>query len=190
MRSLLAASLALALVGPALAEPESEPAPPPRLMRAKKAVKQLVKTLKGRLGEAMRKGGPSEGVKACQLVAQDLTAATSNDTGVRVGRSSLRLRNPKNRGPEWVQELLEEWGEGRAANFQPGHAEVDGTLRFWKPIPVEGVCLNCHAKPDALVPEVREALAEAYPEDRATGFAFGDLRGVIWAEIAPEPEAP
>lgn len=169
---------------------------PPPLMRAKKAVKQLAGTLKKRLGAALRDGGPPAGIAACKLVAQDLTAAVSADTGVRVGRSSLRLRNPANTGPEWVQELLTEWGEGRVSAYQPGHATEDGTLRFWKPIPVDGVCLNCHARPDALLPEIREALETAYPEDRATGFQYGDLRGVFWAEVpheappGPPPAAP
>ena len=181
MRTLAAVLLSLSLVAPALAE--SPPPQSPPLMRAKKAVKQLAGTLKGRLGAALRDGGPPAGIETCKLVAQDLTAAVGEETGVSVGRSSLRLRNPKNTGPAWVQELLAEWGEGRASAYEAGHETVDGTLRFWKPIPVDGVCLNCHAATAGLVPEIRDALAEAYPEDQATGFAYGDLRGVFWAEV-------
>lgn len=177
--------LALALVAPASAEPL--PAPPP-MMRAKRAIQTLATTLKERLGEALRDGGPPRGIEACKLVAQDLTAAVGAEAGVRVGRSSLRLRNPANQGPAWVQELLTQWGEGRVADYQPGHATVDGTFRFWKPIPVEGVCLNCHAAPDSLTAEVRQALEAGYPQDQATGFAYGDLRGVFWAEVPPEAE--
>ncbi len=33
------------------------------------------------------------------------------------------------------------------------------------------------------VAEAAAALAKSYPDDRATGFAVGDLRGVLWVEL-------
>ena len=53
------------------------------------------------------------------------------------------------------------------------HASIDGTLQ----------CLQCHGKVDDLAPEVRDVLAKNYPQDRATGFAAGDLRGWFWVEV-------
>jgi hypothetical protein len=44
------------------------------------------------------------------------------------------------------------------------------------------MCLQCHG--EALAPEVTQALAARYPDDRATGFREGQLRGALsirWA---------
>ena len=47
------------------------------------------------------------------------------------------------------------------------------------------LCLTCHGA--ALSPDVEAALAESYPEDHATGYSAGDLRGAFVVErvIAP-----
>jgi len=31
---------------------------------------------------------------------------------------------------------------------------------------------------------VTERLASKFPDDQATGYALGDLRGALWAEVA------
>ena len=49
---------------------------------------------------------------------------------------------------------------------------------------VQPLCLNCHGV--ELAPDVAGRIAELYPEDRATGFEAGELRGVFWVEF---PEA-
>ena len=66
--------------------------------------------------------------------------------------------------------------------------EVDpatGELRYLRPILVEPACLLCHGAEEELDPEVRRRLAERYPEDRATGFAEGDLRGAFSVRVRP-----
>jgi len=46
-----------------------------------------------------------------------------------------------------------------------------------KAIPTGGGCLLCHGT--NLSPEIGQALADLYPEDRATGFTEGDIRGAF-----------
>jgi hypothetical protein len=43
------------------------------------------------------------------------------------------------------------------------------------------LCLVCHG--ETLAPEIAAQIAAQYPEDQATGFADGDLRGVFWVEF-------
>jgi hypothetical protein len=43
----------------------------------------------------------------------------------------------------------------------------------------EVTCLVCHGEAEAQPAALREALASAYPHDRATGYAVGDLRGAF-----------
>jgi len=39
-----------------------------------------------------------------------------------------------------------------------------------------------------MTPEVKRMLTERYPEDRATGFQDGDLRGAISVKIVLKPQ--
>jgi hypothetical protein len=44
-------------------------------------------------------------------------------------------------------------------------------------IPTAPVCTTCHGA--TVAPDVAAAIAARYPEDRATGFSPGDLRGAF-----------
>jgi hypothetical protein len=55
------------------------------------------------------------------------------------------------------------------------------------PIEVRRRCLACHAARPELAAATRAWLERAYPDDRAVGYAMGDLRGFWWAEA---PRAP
>jgi len=56
-----------------------------------------------------------------------------------------------------------------------------GVLR---PIGTIEMCTRCHGDAKTVQQNIGQALAAAYPQDRATGFAAGDLRGWTWAEVA------
>lgn len=181
---------------PAPAPPASPPATQPTaaspspgspeadaLARAEAAAKQLTATLKPRVAEEIAKGGPAAAVNVCAGEAQALTARVQAETGVTVGRSSLRLRNPANVAPPWVAEWLTAQGERAATGVTPIAEVVDGTARVLKPIPIEEKCLLCHGPTESLAPEVKALLAEKYPNDAATGYALGDLRGALWATV-------
>ena len=57
----------------------------------------------------------------------------------------------------------------------------DNRWGYVEPITVQPLCLACHGS--EIVPDVADRISELYPEDRATGFAVGDLRGVFWVEF-------
>jgi hypothetical protein len=157
------------------------------LARADAAAKRLGSTLKGRVVEEMGKGGPVSTVQVCNVEAPALAATLQTETGVSLGRSSLRLRNPNNTAPAWVQDWLVAAGEGPAEGKVPLATVAEGHARVIKPIVVEAPCLACHGDPAALAPDVKEQLAKLYPADRATGYAVGDLRGALWAEAPVQP---
>jgi hypothetical protein len=69
--------------------------------------------------------------------------------------------------------------------------------RVLKPIAIEPLCLSCHGDPASMKDDVKAALKQRYPADKATGYQIGDLRGALWAEVpiaapgaAPAPKAP
>jgi hypothetical protein len=55
-----------------------------------------------------------------------------------------------------------------------------GVLR---PIGTAEACTRCHGAEADVHRTIGGALAKSYPHDRATGFAPGDLRGWMWAEV-------
>ena len=65
----------------------------------------------------------------------------------------------------------------------------EGCLDEWvarvlQPIVIAEPCLACHGAAETIAPAVTEVLAARYPNDRATGYALGDMRGAAWAEVA------
>jgi hypothetical protein len=153
--------------------------------QAMAATAALGKALKAELVGAMQSGGPLSAVDICHTRAPAIAASVSSEQGVQVSRVSSRNRNPGNAPNEWQAEVLAmfadriEDGEDAAGLTWQETAEVsDGAeYRFMKAIPTDGVCLACHGT--SLDPAVAEAIAARYPEDKATGFSQGDLRGAF-----------
>ncbi len=124
--------------------------------------------------------GPAAAIDACRIEAPKLAEIHSSD-GVRVGRTSHRLRNPDNSAPDWVTPTLERWlATGKFGG--PALVELDDErFGYVEAIVAAPLCLTCHGK--SVAPEVAAAIDELYPDDRATGFEAGDLRGVFWVEF-------
>ena len=134
-----------------------------------------------------------EGVEACHLDAQPLTQATSDALGITVSRTALRLRNSANAPTGWQREQLQRFqseiaSDAPASEIFAIQQEVADTGEsawvYMSPIVTGGVCLNCHG--DNLQPDLQTALATRYPDDQATGFALGELRGAFVAIIPAE----
>ena len=131
-------------------------------------------SLKNELVTGMQ-SGLDEAIAACKTAAPAIAESLSVD-GVRMGRSSHRLRNPANVAPDWVAPAIEGYLAGRS---EPVSVELEGGRHgYIEPIMMQPMCLTCHGQ--ELQPDVAEKLAELYPDDQATGFAAGDVRGVFW----------
>lgn len=164
---------------PAAAGPEA-PDEDPCVRRADAAARQLGKLLKTRLVAALGQGGPEAAVRVCAEEAQGIHRRVAEETGVRVGRTATKLRNPANaEAPGWVRAYLEQHADDPMPT--PTIREREGSqARVLVPLGAAGVCQTCHGV--AVAPAVRAVLAERYPDDQAVGFAPGSLRGVLWAE--------
>lgn len=164
-----------------------EPAAKAALERATGAAMTLAKTLRARLQAELPKGVGSA-ITVCANEAPTIAAKLATDAKVRVGRASLKLRNPNNTAPAWVDAWLRAQGTAKAAAAQ-GFARVergpDGrdVARVLRPIAVEPVCLTCHGPREQLAPGLKQQLAARYPTDAAVDYAAGDLRGALWAEV-------
>ncbi len=150
------------------------------------AMDQLQGRLKERLVAEIAKGGPVAAADICRTEAAAITAELQK-TGLKIGRTSHALRNPANAAPAWAEAWVKAQG-GRKVAAGPKLAAADlpgGGKGYLRAIGTAPVCLTCHGPADQLVPPLREVLAKAYPQDRATGFAENDVRGWFWAEKLP-----
>lgn len=180
-------------IGLALAACEHKPKPldpvpaelQPRVARANEAIGELKKTLSGRLSTTLREQGPKGGIEVCAGEAQKLTTEVGTKQGVRLGRTSTRLRNAERNGaPAWLQGYLERVSAQKAKDARPIVVDLGDHVGVAEPLPVLPLCVTCHGDPASLAPEVKSALAARYPADRATGYAEGDVRGVVWVEVS------
>lgn len=151
------------------------------------ASEALVTTLGSQLKGALQSGGPVAAISFCKEVAIPMTEATSGRfAGVTIRRTTLQPRNPANAPDATDREILEQWiaemGEKEEAP-EPRVIWEDGTARYYRPLLIAEVCLNCHGDASGFPPELASILAESYPEDEATGYALGDLRGAIRVDI-------
>jgi hypothetical protein len=153
----------------------STEAHPEAVATAKAATTELFSRLFARLQGAVEEVGLAAAIDVCRLEAPAIAKAVSEERDLRVGRTSHRLRNPANAPPEWVADL-----EAKEPRI---YVHSDGRTGVTLPIVAKALCTKCHGAADEIPPEVGEALAQAYPEDDARGFAPGDLRGQFWVEI-------
>ena len=179
--SVVAAGLLPLLVGTASAQGDVQE----RIEKARAGANDFGARLLAELQKAMASGGPVNAIGVCNTIAPELAAERSAAAQMSVGRTSLKLRQPKNAPDDWELQQLEKFEARKAAGESPAALEVgefvekDGkpVFRYMKAIPTGPICLNCHGT--QLAPEVAAKLHELYPQDRATGFAAGDLRGAF-----------
>lgn len=144
---------------------------------------ELLLPFKQGLQQALRAGmqqGPVEAISACRVQAPIVAADLSRD-GVVVGRSSHRLRNPANQAPDWVAPIMASYVESSDHHVPQSVQLTDARIGYVEPIVTQALCLTCHG--EQLAPELAAKIEDLYPQDRATGFRDGDLRGVFWVEF-------
>jgi hypothetical protein len=154
---------------------------------AKVSIKKFSSALQTELKAAMQTGGPVAAIGVCNEKAIPITEQVSVEQGIKLTRVSLKNRNPSNVPNEWQTAVLESFENQKTAGIDVGSiawsetVTVDGEqeFRFMKAIPTAAICLTCHGT--NLAPEVSQVLAELYPQDRATGFSDGDIRGAFVA---------
>ncbi len=165
---------------------------PTDMTATQKAQQELVATatnamaaeLLGELHAALDSGGGPAGIQACREKAPQIAASVSQQFGVKIGRTSHRLRSPNNTPPAWAESQIAE----RVAEptFLAGSG---GELAALLPIRLRAECEMCHGSIESIAEDVQRAIATFYPNDQAVGFVAGDLRGWIWVEVPPgEPE--
>lgn len=149
---------------------------------------QLVQPLGATLKAELAANGPEGAIGVCREVAPSIAGKLSLQSGSKVARVSLRTRNAMLGAPDaWEQTALAEFDRRAAAGDKPETLEraefVDEPagryFRYLKAIPVQPMCLACHGPAETISDGVKAKLAADYPNDRATGYAPGQIRGAV-----------
>jgi hypothetical protein len=174
-------------------EQQSENSVQEKIKEARLHAKALGGALKSRLQQAIQSGGLEAGVNECQLEAAPIALALSQN-GWEVGRTALKVRNPNNAADRWERVQLAWFSQlltkAKQDNLTPKrpietyqYDSESGEFRYMMAIEQGQVCMACHGA--NVAPSVKHAILEHYPNDQATGFELGDLRGAFTITYTP-----
>ena len=154
------------------------------LGEARKVATTLPPKLLAALQDEISKSGPEGAIPVCKDMAPKMAGEISQQTGWKIKRVSLKARNEARATPDaWEKAALEDFDKRAAAGEPPAQLEkgekVGEEYRYVKALPVQPLCLSCHGPADQLSPAVKSVLGQHYPNDHATGYSVGQIRGAI-----------
>ncbi len=148
----------------------------------------FMKQLAAENQKAVAAGGPESAIKVCKDIAPKLAGDLSRQTGWKVTRVSLKVRNPLLGTPDaWEQKTLQEFEARLAKAEKPDTMEAaeiveepaGKSFRYMKAIVLQPGCLVCHGNNTQIPDNVKVRLSEEYPHDKATGYSAGQIRGAV-----------
>lgn len=183
------------LVGCSPSPEETAPAPhsPPAnlavaaqaaaIQRGKAIAAETFALLSANLQSAIQSGGVSNALPFCSLAASPLTASMAEKHGVTLKRVTHKPRNPTAKANAQELAVLQAFEAALITTTNPpapfATNLVLGQATFFAPIVINNeLCLKCHGEPgrDISIADLA-IIRQHYPQDEATGFAFGQLRG-------------
>ncbi|MBK1680999.1 Tll0287-like domain-containing protein [Rhodocyclus tenuis] len=159
------------------------------LAETKKTALPLLPKVVGAMQAAVAAKGAAGAIPVCRVEAPTLLQAMRQQTGWEIRRVSLKTRNPATGTPDaWEVRQLADFNIRAANGEKPEQIEVSAvidegggkrSLRYMKALPTAPVCLQCHGPAESLGEDLRQSLARDYPDDRALGYAAGQVRGAL-----------
>lgn len=143
---------------------------------ATKAV--LGKNLMGKI----QKEGTLSALEFCNIKAYPLTDSMAVAQNASIKRVSDKPRNLKNKANKKEVAYINIFKEDAIANKEssPIVEESATKVNVYYPIKTNGMCLQCHGKPnDQIATNSMAAIKKLYPNDMAIGYDINQIRG-IW----------
>jgi len=158
---------------------------------AVQSTREMANELLTQLGQKMKASlsaeGPEAAVSVCKDASPAIAKALSAKHGAQMTRVGTRVRNPAMGTPNaWQKEALAQF-ETRLSQ-----AESPSTMEYWsvvetgngkrelhyaKAITVQAMCVTCHGTAADIPAKLAEKIRAEYPQDQATGYSVGKLRG-------------
>lgn len=144
-------------------------------------VQKFSGALKPQLKKALQTGGPQQAIAICATRAPNIARTLSHETGWEVKRVSLKPRHQEAQPDTWETKVLQNFNQRQQAGETAAEInyseQVNGRYRFMQAQGVEPLCLTCHGQ--QLAKEVEKTLKQYYPNDQATGYSLGQIRGAF-----------
>lgn len=121
-------------------------------------------------------------LRFCNAKAIALTDSMGTTLQAKVRRVSDKNRNPKNEANELELAYIDLAKSQINSNggAKPQLLEDGDKMLAYYPIMINGMCLQCHGSKNTDIAEkTLKEINIRYPNDKATGYVSGDLRG-IW----------
>ena len=150
--------------------------------RGKAIAMETFSLLSSNLQSAIQQGGVSNALPFCSLAASPLTSGMAAKHEVTLRRVTHRPRNPAGRADATEQAVLNRFAAMMTGTNPPPPWVTNlapNTVTFFAPILLNSeLCLKCHGEPGRdIAAENLAVIRKFYPQDEATGFKLGDLRG-------------
>ncbi len=152
------------------------------LARGQAIVKEAGALLSSNLLAAIQAKGLTNALAYCSVKALPLAELVAAGNKVELRRVSHRARNPQGKADAFESEVLRRFQSQLAPNQPPPALLTSNradTVTFFAPVVINNpLCLQCHGEPGKdIAPENLTFIRGLYPQDAATGFKQGDLRG-------------
>jgi hypothetical protein len=134
------------------------------------------------LNLAIQNYGAAGAVEFCNTRAIPLTDSMATVHNVTIKRVSDQPRNTDNTANESERAYIAETKNKLKAGEKLTNKvyELEGKMLGYYPIETNGMCLQCHGKPNKdILPETLTKIKKLYPNDKAIGYTENQLRG-IW----------
>ncbi|WP_246839304.1 Tll0287-like domain-containing protein [Leptospira levettii] len=143
--------------------------------------KEAKSNLQKKLSTALAEGGTTAAIPFCQQNALGFTAKMGKANNVTLKRVTDKPRNENNRlSPEEMMVFQEIQKQKSSEGVFPNRVvSSDENVTVYVPIPLMGQCVPCHGKKEEMSTETKTTLNKLYPNDLATNYQIGDLRGLF-----------
>lgn len=140
---------------------------------------QAQKALQIELTKAISEGGFENGVSYCNENVSEINSELEKTHNVKIQRVSNKNRNPLNGlNTKEDKAAFEKFSQDSTIQKHFISVEEDHYI-YYKPIRIGmPTCLKCHGNVKELDPLAFQKIRQLYPEDKATYYSMGDLRGM------------
>lgn len=147
------------------------------------------KVLGSNLMKAINEGGPINALEFCNIQAYPLTDSMATALKAHITRVTDKPRNQANMANKdeltYIASVKEKLGAGEQVS--PDISVMDGKVTGYYPIITNQMCMQCHgSENDQINEETLAKIKELYPNDQATGYGVGELRGIWVVEMDRE----
>lgn len=154
-------------------------------------VEATQKVLASNLVGAIQEKRTEVALEFCNIQAIPLTDSMAVELQAHIKRVTDQPRNPDNLANEseleYIRSAKSDLSEGNEVT--PAIHYANGKVIGYYPIITNQLCMQCHGNENSQINQAtREKIKTLYPDDQATGYDVGELRGIWVVEMEEQSE--